>query len=96
MNKNVTKQSGHIKLPIRRSLLFMMVIMFVVLCVLIFILSSVFFRKELYSQFDSKLTGVITYIENNIDADDLKTCLETGEHSEKYDETQQFLNNMIS
>ena len=95
MNNGTNVQKRHVKLPIRRSLLLMMIIMFAVLCVLIFIVSRVYFEKNLYVQFDSKLAGVITYVENNIDADDMKKCLQTGEPSEKYNKAQLFLNNMI-
>ena len=89
------KNSKYVKWPIRGSLLIIMIGMFGVLCVLIYFLSSVFFSSALYAQYDSKLTGVVTYIEHNVDADDMKTCIQTGQHSEKYDETQLFLNKMI-
>ncbi|MBQ7700404.1 MAG: diguanylate cyclase [Clostridia bacterium] len=94
MNKE-QKQKRHVKSPIRKSLLIMMIVMFAVLCVIMSVIASVFFSRSLYAQFDAKLIGVITYIENNIDADDMKTCLKTGVPSEKYNETQLFLNNMI-
>ena len=95
MTNESVKTKRHVKLPIRRSLLSIMVIMLAVLCVLIFIISYKAFPGALYAQFDSKLSGVISYIEHNIDADDMKTCIRTGERSAKYDETQLFLNNMI-
>lgn len=72
-----------------------MIVMFAVLCVIMSVIASVFFSRSLYAQFDAKLIGVITYIENNIDTEDMKTCLKTGVPSEKYNETQLFLNNMI-
>ena len=84
-----------VKKPIGRSLLFTMLVMFAILCALIFFVLRWLFSEALYDQFDSKLTGAVTYIENNTDADDLKTCLETGKTSEKYDELQAFLNGMI-
>ncbi|MBO4217601.1 MAG: diguanylate cyclase [Clostridia bacterium] len=84
-----------VKKPIGRSLLITMLVMFAILCGLIFFVLRWLFSAALYDQFDSKLTGVVTYIENNVDADDLKVCLETGKPSEKYDELQAFLNGMI-
>ncbi len=95
MNEKIPGKAKRVKRPIRRSLLIVMISMFAVLCILLSIIASVFFSKALYAQFDSKLTGVITYVENNIDADDLKTCIDTGVTSAKYDETQQLLNKLV-
>lgn len=95
MNTNQIKEKGHVKAPIRRSLLLLMGVMFAILCVLVFILSYKFFPSALYAQFNSKLSGIITYIESNIDADDMKQCLATGETSETYNNEQLFLNKMV-
>lgn len=84
-----------VKKPIGRSLLITMLVMFAILCGLVFFVLRWLFSEALYDQFDSKLTGAVTYIENNVDADELKVCLETGKTSEKYDEMQAFLNGMI-
>jgi len=88
-------RTNHIKRPIGRGLLIAILAMILISGTLIFVLFRWHFSRSLYAQFDSKLTSAITYIEHNIDADDMKQCLETGKPSEKYDKCQQFLNGMI-
>ena len=89
------KNKNRIKNPIGRGLLIAIVVMLAVSSTIVFVLFRWHFSLSLYAQFDSRLTSVITYIEHHADADDLKNCIETGEHSEKYDELQEFLNGMI-
>lgn len=89
------KKNDRIKNPIGRGLFIAIVVMLLVSSSIVFVLFRWHFSQSLYAQFDSRLTSVITYIENHSDADDLKRCVETGEHSEKYDEMQEFLNGMI-
>lgn len=86
---------NHIKRPMWRGLLIAMVAMILFSSSLVAVLLRWHFSRSLYEQFDSKLTSAITYIEHNIDADDMKQCLETGKTSEKYDRCQLFLNGMI-
>ena len=88
-------RKNQIKRPIGRGLLIAFLVMLVISSVIVFVLFRWHFSRSLYAQFNSKLTGAITYIENNTDADDLKQCLKTGVTSEKYDELQLFLNGMI-
>ena len=76
-------RKNQIKRPIGRGLLIAFLVMLVISSVIVFVLFRWHFSRSLYAQFNSKLTGAITYIENNTDADDLKQCLKTGVTSEK-------------
>lgn len=89
------KKEYRIRRPIGRGLLVAIAIMLVVSSVIVFALFRWHFTESLYEQFNLKLTSIITYIENNTDADDLRNCIETGEHSKKYDELQLFLNGIV-
>ena len=88
-------RKNHIKHPMWRGLLIAILAMILISGALVALLLRWHFSRSLYEQFDSKISSAITYIEHNIDADDMKQCLETGVTSEKYDELQLFLNGMI-
>ena len=90
-----SESKNHIKRPMWRGLLIAIVAMILISGSLVAVLLRWHFSKSLYEQFDSKLSSAITYIEHNIDADDMKQCLQTGVPSEKYNECQLFLNGMI-
>ena len=49
------------------------------LCALLWGLSYQIFASTLYSSYKNRLRSVITYVENNADADDLARCLRTGD-----------------
>ena len=52
-------------------------------------------KNILFDEYGKKLSNAAKYIENNADADDLRECINTGVSSQKRDELQIFLNNMI-
>ena len=93
--KETTTGVRHVKRPIRRSLIVMLISMFAVIVILVTIVACVFFPNVLYDQFDEKITGVVDFIEAVIDADDMDQCIKTGVQSEKYNQTQELLNTMI-
>ncbi len=66
-----------------------------VLCLL---LSAAFyfpFSTALRERYQDKLTDVLTYVERQADADDLRACVESGVPSESYARFQTFLNEFI-
>lgn len=89
------KEQRHIKRPIRRTLLIYSIIFLLLLSCAITMLCYYAFSKALYSTYNNDIKHVITYVENNIDSDDLRECLEKRETSLKYQEAQQFLNGII-
>ena len=84
-----------VKKPIRRGMLRASILFALTLCILLSALSYFIFSGILHRQYQERLAEVVTYIEHHVDADDLRACLESGEHSEKYDQLQLFLNGMI-
>ena len=93
-NNNIQSRS-RVKRPIRRTLISTAVLFFLILGALVFVLYRSVFSKLLYNRYESKADEIITYVENNLDADDLERCLATGETSETYDAEQLFLNGMV-
>lgn len=84
-----------VKRPIKRVLLIGGSALLLSLCVLLSVSSYLVFSSTLYAECDSKLDNVITYVENNTDADDLGRCVQTGKASAKYNELQRFLNGIV-
>ena len=89
------KVGSAVKMPIWRTLVISMVLLFFIMSALVFAFSYILFSKNLYSQFETRLTNVINHVEKNIDKDDLSQCLETETTSEKYASTQTFLNGLV-
>lgn len=83
------------KHKIERSILFRSVLFFLVLTVALVSLVWYTMTKTLYQRYEAALTDIIDYTVSKMDLDDLKACVDSGIVSEKYAETQQFLNGMI-
>ena len=81
--------------PIQRTLILGIIAFVLALCILLSLLSYKLFSAALYNRYQYQLENILTYVEHNIDADDLKSCLLTGEPSETYKREQQFLNGMV-
>lgn len=95
MIREPEKTEGNIKKPIKRTVLIGSAVFFVLLTVTLLALSYLFITASLHDKYNAKLDNVLVYVRNNTDADDLRTCIETGEKSEKYRQLQQFLNGMV-
>lgn len=89
------KVGSAVKMPIWRTLIISMVLLFFIMSALVSVFSYIFFSRNLYSQFETRLTNVINHVEKNIDKNDLSQCLETETTSSKYASTQTFLNGLI-
>ncbi len=77
--------------PMKKTILRGTVFFFLVLCV---VLSAVQYKSSktmLYDQYASSIGSILNYVAEEIDADDLARCMQTGEKSPKYDELQALL-----
>ena len=93
--KGKATYTRNVKKPIQRSLLAGSFVLFFVVSILLGVMSYFTFSSALYSHQNAWLDAIITHVENNTDADDLRRCLETGKPSEKYEELQRFLNGAV-
>ena len=94
--KSETKKTEkRVKRPIKRTLIIRVGVLAVMFSILFAFISYRAMSRTLYDDYNDKLIDVITYIENNADADDLAKCIESGEKSEKYEQFQKFLNGII-
>lgn len=78
------------KSPILFTLLFG-----VVLSMILVLVTYFFYSNSLFKLYRSKISSVLTHVEKNIDADDLRECVRTGQTSEKYALLQQELNTTV-
>lgn len=83
------------KSPIRRTLLIGCGIFIAALCVMMLVASYLQFSKSLYSEYQARMGDAVTYVETQLDVDDLQECFETGTASATYNKEQQFLNGFI-
>ena len=83
------------KKSIHRSLLSGVAAFISLLCLLLSIQSYLMVSRALYARYEEQLANALTYLEHNIDADDMQRCIETGIPSEKYLEVQQLVNAMV-
>ena len=83
------------KKPIHRSLILGSALFITFMCFILSVQSYLTFSKSLYQRYDDRLDNIVNYVHSQIDADDLYNCVQTKEHSEKYDQLQQTLNGMV-
>lgn len=81
--------------PIHRSILMSVAVFIFALCILLSAVMYLLISNALYKQFNERLDDVLRYVAAHADKDDLAACAGTGEHSQEYDELQEFLNGMI-
>ena len=85
----------YIKNPINRGILYLSIISFIVIALLVLFLSYTLASSVLHKRNKDNLSRIIAYVEENIDVDDLYNCKQTGVASEKYQELQLFLNDIV-
>ena len=83
------------KNSIKKSITRILIILFVVLGVLIGYMAFRGYRDSIRYDYKVHLNGIIDFAMQNLDADDLKNCVDTGEKSEKYIEYKTFLDKMV-
>ena len=86
-NKSITTT----KKPLSKSITIGCVIFLVMLCIILGIISYFSYKSALYRRYESTISDILHYVDNHIDDDDLKNCIETGERSKKYDELELFM-----
>ena len=83
------------KKSIHRSLLSGVAAFISLLCLLLSIQSYLMVSRALYARYEEQLANALTYLEHNIDADDMQRCIHTGAPSEKFYEAQRLENMMV-
>lgn len=79
------------KKPLSKSITIGCIFFIITLCIIIGLISYFSFKRALYRRYEAYIDDILTYVDNHIDDDDLKKCMETLERSEKYDELELFM-----
>ena len=82
------------KKPLKKSIIYGCVLFILVLCMVLSVVNYLSYRHMLYERYEHYLENILYYAASGIDVDDLKQCMETGEKSEKYLQTQLFLDQL--
>ena len=82
---------NEIRRPLKRSLLWGILLFVFVLCIVLIGAQYFTIRRSLYHQYESRIDSILNYAESRIDTDDLAECIRTGNESEKFKETQHSL-----
>ena len=61
------------------------------LCIILGITSYVNYHKSLYQRYEAYITDILQYVDRHIDDDDLVSCVQTLERSEKFDQLEKFM-----
>ncbi len=83
------------KKPLNRSISIGCISLILSLCIGLSIVNSHALYKAQFERYNTYLTDVLNYINHQIDADDLYECMINNQKSEKYDELQELLNNLL-
>ena len=83
------------KKPLHRSITIGCIIFILSLCTVLGLINYTTFYKALYERHNTYLTDILNFIDYKIDKDDLYECMLTNQKSEKYNETQELLNDLL-
>ena len=81
--------------PLSRSISIVCAVFFILLCIVISFSTYHIFTKTLYDRYQKQLASIVTYIEGQIDHDDMAECARTYVESEKYKVFQAFFDDFI-
>ena len=85
----------NLKKPLNRSITIGCVLFIIALCVLLSLANLTIYRNYVYEDYRTYIAEILDYTLAEIDGDDLKACIESGEESEKYKETLYFMDQLM-
>ena len=83
------------KRPIQRSLVLASALFISFMSFILSIQSYFSFSKSLYTRYHEHLSTIISFLESQIDKDDLLNCVKSREPSTKFNQLQQLVNTMV-
>ncbi len=83
------------KRPLNRSITVGCVLFILALCVLLSFANLTLYKNFVYVDYRNYIDDILNYTLSEIDGDDLKACIETGEESEQYKKTLLFMDHMM-
>ena len=83
------------KKPLNRSISIGCISLILSLCIGLSIVNCRTLYNALFERYNTYLTDILKFIDYRIDKDDLYECMVSNQKSEKYDELQELLNNIL-
>ena len=81
--------------PLNRSITIGCVLFIIALCALLSFANLTIYRNYVYEDYRNYIADILHYTLSEIDGDDLKTCIETGEESEQYKKSLLFMDHLM-
>ncbi|MBQ9492960.1 MAG: PP2C family protein-serine/threonine phosphatase [Oscillibacter sp.] len=81
--------------PLRRSILFGCGMFVILLCLTLSVLGFAIYYNGMMEKYQTYIGDALTLTMTEIDGEDLKRCIESGEKSEQFQHTQDFLNRVM-
>ena len=85
---------NEIRRPLKYSIMPGCLLFILSLCLVLNISVYMNYRNSLYDRHQAYIRDLLHFIASNMDVDDLKKCVETGEKSKHFHELQAFLDNL--
>ena len=80
------------KRPLRRKILIGCAVFCILVCFAMGFMGALMYSNGMYQRYNKYMTGIINFVTDQMDVDDIQHCIETGEHSKKYNQLQNMLN----
>ena len=92
--REVSRMKSH-KRPLNRSISIGCVLFIIALCALLSFANLSMYKRYVYADYQSYIADLLDYTLSEIDGDDLKACIDSGEESEQYKKTLLFMDHMM-
>ena len=79
------------KKPLGRSISTGCIVFVALLCLVLSLVNQSTYKRGLYARYEEHIRDLLTFVQSQIDTDDLANCIKTGEKSPKYLELQKFM-----
>ena len=81
--------------PLNRSITIGCILFIIALCVLLSFANLLMYKNYVYADYQAYIDNILNYTLSEINGDDLKACIETGEESEQYKKTLLFMDHLM-
>ena len=84
------------KKPLGKSIAVGCILFVAVLCLALSVLNYFNEKSALYTRYEAYITDLLHFLEKQIDAEDMKQCIQTGVESERYRQTLRFMDEIMN
>ena len=92
---NQTKTEKKKNRPLSRSITIVCAVFFILLCAILAVVIYNVYTNSMYERYQKQMESIVTYVESQIDHDDMSECAKTYEESPTYKKTQEFMDHFV-